>query len=164
MEGQFQCDIDWSACPSVKYGYVADGPNRTFKMPCVQNISIWNNDVGNSLTLAWHNGSGKKGQNHPGTQEMLGAGGRGKQGVNDREGKLQGCSCLGWSPASPCPAARLVFLSPDACQRVVCGWNFLFASGLQELCIWRIDRGRVALWMRFEMQLCNFYFGCTCCD
>lgn len=36
--------------------------------------------------LAWHQGSGMEGQNHTGMQEILGAGGRGKQGVSECEG------------------------------------------------------------------------------
>jgi len=55
-------------------------------MPSVQNVSVWNNVVGSGLVLAWRSGSGRKGQNHHGRQEMLRAGGRGKWGGDEGEG------------------------------------------------------------------------------
>lgn len=160
---QFQCNINWSAHPNVKYCYIANGPNSIFEMPCVQHISVWNNDVENSLVLAWRSGSGRKGQNHCEIQEVLATAGR---EANRQWMKTKGsCRAEAWGELLPLhillPFSSTFHLMP---QPLVQSWSHLPANSLQELCVWRTSSSQGALRMHFEMQLCNFYFGCTYCN
>lgn len=86
-----------------------------------------------------------KGENHAGTQEILRAGGRGKQGMSECGGSAELQFPGGLLPLHPLLPLESSFHLMTASELSVAGISLLPVACKKNLCIWHIDCGRVVL-------------------